>query len=293
MASVLITGTSKGIGLETALTFARAGHTVFSTMRNPSASPELAEIAAREHLPIHIYTMDVDSDSSVSAAIAAIRNDHGSIDILVNNAGIDRGGSIEELPFSEFRVSMETNYFGALRCIQALIPEMRTRRSGCIINVTSIAGLLANPPLAAYAASKWALEALTEALAAEMKSHNVRVALVEPGIIDTAMARRLSATSAVSAYPHLARFAAMFSASLERPVPPSLVAQKILDIAESGTTQLRHLVGPDAATFVNWRRQMSDEEWVEINAADDNVFFTRLKQAFAPVAPAETEQVEV
>ena len=145
MASVLITGTSKGIGFETALAFARAGHTVFATMRNPSASPELGQIAAREQLPIHIYSMDVDFDSSVSSAIAAIRNDHGQIDILVNNAGIDRAGSIEELPLSEFRASMETNYFGVLRCIQALIPELRKRRSGCIINITSVAGTSPTP----------------------------------------------------------------------------------------------------------------------------------------------------
>jgi NAD(P)-dependent dehydrogenase (short-subunit alcohol dehydrogenase family) len=292
MASVLITGTSKGIGLETALAFARAGHTVFATMRNPSGAHELAETAVRERLPIHTYAMDVDSDSSVSSAIAAIRNDHGSIDILVNNAGIDRAGSVEELPLSEFRVSMETNYFGALRCIQTLLPEMRTRRSGCIINVTSIAGLITNPPLAAYCASKWALEAVTESLAAEMKPHKVRVAIVEPGIIDTAMARRLGEDHAVAIYPHRARFAAMFAAALRNPVPPSLVAEKILYVAQSGTQQLRHLVGPDAAMLVNWRRQMSDEEWLDINGADDNVFFTRLKQAFEPARAPETQHVE-
>src|ERR1700759_1238088 len=102
MPTVLITGTSRGIGLETALAFARAGHTVFATMRNPSASPELAEIASREHLPITIHTMDVDSDSSVSSAVTAIQS-HGAIDILVNNAGIERTGSIEELPLAEFK----------------------------------------------------------------------------------------------------------------------------------------------------------------------------------------------
>lgn len=292
MASVLITGTSKGIGLETALAFARAGDTVFATMRNPSASPDLAQTASSQQLPIAIYTMDVDSDSSVSSAITAIRREQGPIDVLVNNAGIDRAGSVEESPLSDFRESMETNYFGALRCIQALLPEMRTRRSGCIINVTSIAGILTNPPLAAYCASKWALEAVSEALAAEMKPHNVRVAIVEPGIIDTAMARRLGEDRAAAIYPHRARFAAMFAAALRNPVPPAVVAQKILEVAHSGTPQLRHLVGPDAATLVDWRRQMTDEEWMEINGPDDNIFFTRLKQAFQPEAQHETEQVE-
>ena len=237
--------------------------------------------------------MDVDFDSSVSSAIATIQNDHGQIDILVNNAGIDRAGSVEELPLSEFRASMETNYFGALRCIQALIPEMRKRRSGCIINITSVAGILSNPPLTAYSASKWALEALSEGLACEMKPFNVRVAIVEPGIIDTAMARRIGSATSESIYPHLARFSAVFSASLKNPIPPSLVARNILDIAENGTTQLRHLAGPDAAGLVNWRKQLSDEKWIELHGSDESTFFQGIQKAFAPVAQSEAEQVEV
>jgi len=152
MASVLITGTSKGIGLEAALAFGRAGHQVHATMRNPSQSPELAETAAREKLPIAVSTMDVDSDQSVSHAIAAIQKEHGPIDVLVNNAGVERVGSVEELPFADFRAVMETYYFGALRCIQALTPHMRQRRSGCIINVTSVAGRIASAPMAPYTA---------------------------------------------------------------------------------------------------------------------------------------------
>src|SRR5262249_13186495 len=109
----------------------------------------------------------------------------GHIDVLVNNAGVGGGGSIEELPIQFFREVMETNYFGALRCIKALIPSMRERRSGCIINVTSIAGRMAIAPAAPYAASKWAFEALSECLAQEKKAFNVRVAIVEPGVIAT------------------------------------------------------------------------------------------------------------
>ena len=94
----------------------------------------------------------------------------GSIDVLVNNAGVGVHGSVEELPLAEFRRAMETNFFGALRCIQAVLPGMRERRSGCIVNVTSVAGRIANAPQAPYAASKWALEAASEALAQEMKA---------------------------------------------------------------------------------------------------------------------------
>jgi len=276
MASVLITGTSKGIGFEAALAFGRAGHQVHATMRNPSQSPMLAETAARENLPITVSAMNVDSDQSVSEAIAAIVKSHGPIDVLVNNAGVEGRGSVEELPLAEFRAIMETNYFGALRCIQALVPQMRQRGSGCIINVSSVAGRISNPPLTSYCASKWALEALSEGLAGEMRTFNVRVAIVEPGIIDTAMARRIENPTTESPYGQSARFSALFAGSLKNPVPPSLVADKILEIAESGTWQLRHPVGPDAAPLLQWRSQMTDEEWIDVNAGDDATFFGRL-----------------
>jgi NAD(P)-dependent dehydrogenase (short-subunit alcohol dehydrogenase family) len=280
MTAVLITGASKGIGFEAALAFGRAGHSVRATMRNPSQAPELAETAAREKLPITISTMDVDSDQSVSHAIATIQRDHGPIDVLVNNAGVERSGSVEELSLADFRTVMETNYFGAIRCIQALVPHMRQRRSGCIINVTSVAGRIASAPLAPYTASKWALEALSEALAGEMKTFNVRVAIVEPGIIDTAMARRIGESAADSPYRQRARFTSLFTASLKNPAPPSLVGQKILEIVESGTWQLRHPVGPDAAPFLQWRRQMTDEEWVDLNASDDETWYRSLERDF-------------
>ena len=121
---------------------------------------------------------------------------------------------------------------------------MRQHRGGCIVNVTSIGGLINGAPLTPYNASKWALEAVSEALAGEMKTFNVRVLIVEPGIIDTAMARRLGGQPANSPYRQQARFASLFEASLKNPVPPSLVANKILDIVDSGTWILRHLVGP-------------------------------------------------
>jgi len=280
MTSVLITGTSKGIGLEAALAFGRAGYNVYATMRNPSQAPALAEKAAREKLPIFVSTMDVDSDESVSRAIAAIHKDHGPIDVLVNNAGVERAGSVEELPLADFRAVMETNYFGAIRCIQALVPHMRKRRSGCIINVTSVAGRISSAPLAPYTSSKWALEALSEALAGEMKTFNVRVAIIEPGIIDTAMARRIGDQADESPYRQRARFTSLFAAALEHPAPPSLVAQKILEIAESGTWQLRHPIGPDAVPFLEWRRKMSDEEWVTLNGGDDETWYRSLERDF-------------
>ncbi len=272
MSSVLITGAGRGIGLATALLAARAGHVVHATMRDPRRAPELARTAERERLPIHVSTMDVDSDASVHDGIAAIQNAHGLIDVLVNNAGIERHGSVEELPLADFRAVMETNYFGALRCIQAVLPRMRERRSGCIINISSVAGRLSSPPLTPYAASKWALEALSEGLAQEAKLFDIRVAIVEPGIIDTAMARAVADDVAPSIYPHAGRMAALFADSLQRHVSPEAVGRTILDIIERGGWQLRHPVGPDAAGYLQSRAAMTDEEWVAQGASDDETW---------------------
>src|SRR6202044_2038681 len=136
----------------------------YATMRNPARAPELGERVAQEKLPVSILTMDVDSDRSVEECIASIHRKDGPVDVLINNAGIERHGSVEELPMEEFRATMETNYFGALRCIRQVVPGMRERRSGCIVNVSSVAGKIACSPLAAYTASKFALESLSEAL---------------------------------------------------------------------------------------------------------------------------------
>jgi NAD(P)-dependent dehydrogenase (short-subunit alcohol dehydrogenase family) len=291
MASVLITGTSTGIGLATALASARAGHQVHATMRDPARAPELAQIAAKERLPIKISAMDVDSDSSVREVIAGIYKNGGGIDVLVNNAGIERRGSIEELPFNEFRAVMETNYFGAIRCIQAVVPHMRKRGAGCIINVSSVAGRISSSPMAPYTASKWALEALSEALAQEMKPHNVRVAIVEPGIISTRMANQVT-ESPQSIYPHVRRFASMFIAALKNPAPPSLVADRILEIIDSGTWVLRHPVGPNAIPFLQWRASMTDEQWVDWGAMDDDAWYAAVERDFGLtiVAKASTKK---
>lgn len=286
MKSVLITGCSKGIGYETALAFARVGYRVHATMRNPEQSPALEATAAKEHLPITVTKLDVDNDDSVSSAIAAIQSQHGPIDILINNAGVERAGSIEEHSMDDFRATMETNYFGVVRCVKAVVKQMRERRSGVIINVSSVAGSFSQPPMTSYCASKWALEAMTESLACEMKTFGVRVALVKPGIIDTAMAQRIRRTGP-SLYPHSTRISAMFNATLENaPVPPSVVADKILEVVTSGTWQLRHLVGPDAEPLIAWRRGMTDEEWIDLHSSDD-AEFQRRTNASATAAAAD------
>jgi NAD(P)-dependent dehydrogenase (short-subunit alcohol dehydrogenase family) len=181
MSCVLVTGSGSGIGLATTLTLARTGHHVYGTMRNPERAAMLRETVNREKLSATVLALDVNSDESVAKAMSAIRSQTGCPDVLVNNAGIEAMGSVEELPFEAFRATMETNYLGALRSIQACLPEMRERRSGCIVNVTSIAGHIASSPMAPYAASKFALEAVSEALAQEVKPFNMRVAIRRAG----------------------------------------------------------------------------------------------------------------
>ena len=276
MPNVLVTGCSSGIGFATALELARAGHHVFATMRHPERAPQLAHTAASEKLSIKILPLDVDSDESVNACFQSIAE---PIDVLVNNAGIEVHGSVEELPLSSMIAVMNTNCFGAVRCIKAVLPQMRERQSGCIVNVSSIAGRIANSPLGAYSASKFALEAFCEALAGEVKPFNIRVALIEPGVQDTRMARDIS-TGPKSIYPQVERFSAFFRAVLADPVSPDASATAIRHVIESGTWQLRHLPGPNAAPFVGWRASMTDEEWVDWNALGDDDWYEAVQRDF-------------
>ena len=287
MANVLITGTSSGIGYQTALVLARAGHTVYATMRSLERGAALRNAAEQERLPISTVRMDIDSDESVAESTSSIRAQAGSIDVLVNNAGIERTGSIEGLAFEDFKATMETNYFGALRAIRAWLPDMRQRRSGCIINVTSVSGRIALSPLTAYAASKFALEALSEGLAQEVTPFNIRVAIVEPGIIDTPMARHIEQAQADAAYPQVRRYGHLLEASLDRPTPPTIVAERIREIIESGTRKLRHPVGPDSEAFLAWRASLNDEQWVEWGALPDEAWYERVAKDFGLDARAK------
>ena len=270
MAVIFITGSSTGIGLATAVAFGRARHDVYATMRNPDRAPELASIAAKERLPIKVLPMDVDNDTSVGKAVAGVLAESGRIDVLVNNAGIAVTGPVEELPLAEFRRVMETNYFGALRCIQAVVRGMRERRSGHIINVSSIQGRISIPSYAAYAASKWALEAASEALAQEAKSFGIKVSIVEPGMVATPVWDKRREVPANTRYRQERRIRALVNALLKQPVTPFVVADKIVEIVQSKTWKLRHTVGPDAEPTLQYRASMTDEQWVDLQSVESD-----------------------
>ncbi len=280
MAKALITGASKGIGREIALSLARAGHDVVATMRNP-AGCDLADIATRENLSITVAELDVDDDASVARLFATEAAKPDSLDILVNNAGILTINAVEDESMAEMQAVMNTNYFGTVRCMKAVAPAMRERGSGLIINISSIAGRISMFALGSYAASKYAVEAMSEAFAQELAPFGVRVALVEPGIIATSMAvANLPRPNADSAYPHGGRMLAFYAETPVSGPPPSVVADAVMDIVSGKTTAFRTPCGPDAAGFLQLRGSLTDEAWIGLSdTLDDGLFFERFAAA--------------
>jgi NAD(P)-dependent dehydrogenase (short-subunit alcohol dehydrogenase family) len=288
---ILITGTSTGIGRATAEVLARAGHTVIATLRRPEDYPDLAALAATEGLRFDVTALDVEDDASVRTAVARTLAEHGAIDVLVNNAGIGGSGPVEEAPIDLFRRVYETNVLGAVRCTQAVLPSMRARRSGAIVNVTSIAGRIALAAHGPYAASKFALEAVSEALAQEVAGFGIRVAIVEPGVIATPIFRKTRTPLPVSPYSHHRRLRALLAASYRAfQAPPEIVAARIRTYIESNSRTLRLPVGPDADMLLGWRAGLSDEEWVALSALDDETWCQRVRESTGLDVAAELQR---
>ncbi len=174
---VLLTGASHGIGKAAALKLAQAGYTVYGTTRNPEQAPALSGV--------QFTALDVDSEASVNACVAAVLKDAGRIDVLINNAGCAQRGPLEDVTVAQLKAQFETNLFGVHRLVRAVLPAMADRGDGRIINVSSAIGRVAIPLMAAYCASKFALEGYSEGLAKEVAAHGVRVIIVEPGLTDT------------------------------------------------------------------------------------------------------------
>ena len=264
MKTAVVTGTSTGIGFATSLLLAANGHRVFAGMRNLGKAQPLRDAAAKAGVPVEVIELDVTAQASCDRAFASI----GAVDVLVNNAGIGGASPLELTPEAEHRQMFETNYFGAVRCIQAVIPGMRERRSGAIVNITSIAGLVATPNQVAYSASKWALECLGEALAHELYRFGVRVVNVEPGVIMTSIFENSKETTRYdksSPYqPIMRRNGKLFAAGFREAAQPEQVANTILEAITTSQYRLRWPVGKDADGLAKGRPQISDEEWVRM-----------------------------
>jgi len=284
MAIIFISGTSTGIGFATAVDLAQRGHKVYASMRNPQKSPKLQNLAERENLPIHIITMDVNDEASVKHGIGGVLQKEGFIDVLVNNAGISKSGAVEELPVDSFQKEMQTNYFGTIRCIKAVLPSMRERKAGCIINNTSVAARVNGDFIAGYCASKAAVEAFSESLAQEVRPFNIRIAVVEPGVIVTPIFSKDEKPLSIN-YPNAKRRFAFFAASLERQVQPTVVAEVINDIIDGESTKFRNLAGPDALPLTSFRTSITDEEWINSVNIDDDAWVERMRQMGLNVKP--------
>ena len=264
MAVVLITGCSSGIGLATARHFARLGDEVHAGVRHPSTAWELTAAIESDKLKIAPLTLDVDDDASVRRGVQEVIARSGGIDALVNNAGIGGGGPIEDVPIEFAKSMFETNYFGTIRMIQAVLPGMRERRSGAIVNVSSIAGRLAIAGHGHYSAVKHALEAASEALAQEVLAFGIRVAVVEPGVVVTPIfskARRF-ADPASPYRVHVHRLLLFYQMQMKMPSQPSDVAAVIYEAVTTPEPKLRWLVGEDARRLTAGRQRLSDEEYV-------------------------------
>jgi NAD(P)-dependent dehydrogenase (short-subunit alcohol dehydrogenase family) len=265
MEIAVVTGTSTGIGFATSVRLARHGYRVFAGMRNLDKARALRAAAAEASLPIELIPLDVTSAASVRRAFEAVSG-HGPVDVLVNNAGVGGAAPLELTPEDEHRLMFETNYFGAVRCLQAVLPVMRERRRGAIVNVTSAAGLVATPNQIAYSASKWALECAGEALAHEVRRFGIRVMNVEPGVVMTnifensAAATRYDKTSPYQ--PVMRRNGKLFAAGFRDPSQPDEVAETILAAITSDAYRLRWPVGKDAFGLAQGRPRISDEAWV-------------------------------
>jgi NAD(P)-dependent dehydrogenase (short-subunit alcohol dehydrogenase family) len=238
---VLVTGASSGIGAATAALLAERGHRVFGTSRTPRADAAPGDV--------EMIALEVGSDASVAACVDALLERAGRVDVLVNNAGVALFGESEATSMDQARAQLETNFLGAVRMINAVLPSMRAQGRGRIINVSSLAGLTGVPLMSLYSASKYALEGYSESLRYELRDLGIAVTLIEPGWVTTRLLRSAQVASApVSAYDRVRSAArAGVGDRLAAGIPPARVAEAILGAIRDPRPRLRYRVGRDAA----------------------------------------------
>jgi NAD(P)-dependent dehydrogenase (short-subunit alcohol dehydrogenase family) len=227
--------------------------------------------------------LDVDQDESVRGCVAEVLQKAGAIDVLVNNAGVGLAGSVEMVPLTRVRRMFETNFYGAVRMMQAVLPSMRERRSGTVVNVTSMMGRVTLGCHGFYSATKFALAVVSESLAIEMKPFGVRVAIIEPGVILTPIWSKAEALMP-EGHPYqqaMGRLARLFKAQMEGGTKPDAVARAIYDAVQEGATKLRYVVGADGEAMVAARDRMTAGEWVALlTEEDEGRFVARAKEIF-------------
>jgi NAD(P)-dependent dehydrogenase (short-subunit alcohol dehydrogenase family) len=263
MAVVVITGCSSGFGLATSLAFARRGDRVYATMRNLAKADALRGAAAAEELEVELLQLDVTDDESVRSAIGQIVDTEGRIDVLVNNAGVEHWGAVECLPDDLAKSTFDTNVFGAVRMIRAVLPAMRSQGSGLIVNIASAAGRVPGLPVNwAYSASKHALCSLSDSLSGEVQPFGIRVVSIEPGFFATNNLANATRPTPGSPYEELERaVVAFFEGSLDHGGDPANVAEAVVRVVDDPTGPRHVPVGPDAEVFIQAAATMSETEW--------------------------------
>ena len=289
-AVAVVTGANSGIGRAIAVHLASKGYRVFGTVRRIASAEKLLAMAAAAGTEVELVELDVADDTSVRTGIADVIDQAGRVDVLVNNAGIGNNGVVEEATPESHLETMNVNLCGAVRCIQAVLPGMRERRSGTIVNITSIVGRFGAIAQAPYVASKWALEGLSEELALEVASFGVRVVVVEPGITKSAIfAKNTEVPHETGAYDAHNRWMLQFYASgIPQATDPMEVAEIVHEAVTAESPKFRYTVSWGGDEIVQGRARMSDEEWVAMgDTTEDDEYYRRFEAAFGlSIAPA-------
>jgi NAD(P)-dependent dehydrogenase (short-subunit alcohol dehydrogenase family) len=264
MPVAVVTGSSTGIGRETSLILAKEGFRTYATMRNLDKSSDIMSRATREDLALTVLQMDVDDNKSVNDTIETIMKDNDRIDVVVNNAGYALIGAFEESTMQNARAQMETNFFGTVRVIKAILPIMRKQHRGTIVNVTSMGGRIAIPFDSFYHASKFALEGLSESLQYEMEPFGVKVILIEPGAVKSDFWKNLKSFGNIEDSPYrpvLQKLTETFEKMTQNAIPPEQVAGVILKTLKSDNPDFRNTAGEDAKSILEVRSKSSDAEF--------------------------------
>ena len=260
----LVTGSSSGIGYETALALARDGYHTFASMRDTSKAEELKKTANKENLPITVIELDVDNEASIVEAIKKVMSDANRIDVLVNNAGYGQFGCTEDISTDDFRKQFETNFFSVVRIIQEVTPIMRKQSSGFIVNISSVAGRIGLPGSPAYISSKFALEGLGECLRYELGMFGIKTTLIEPGVIKTNFfdSMKIPDSKTDPKYKQLTdKMLAGLKMMVELGTAPSQVADVVIKAIHDDESLPRYIVGTDAAMFMEAKNSKSDLEF--------------------------------
>ncbi len=259
----VVTGSSSGIGFETALALARNGYHTYATMRDTNKGTRIRDTAKKESLAIEVLELDVDNENSIKKAIEKILQDKKKIDVLVNNAGYGLFGCLEDLTIEDLKKQFETNFFGIIRMIQAVLPTMRKQKSGTIVNVSSVAGRIGFPASPAYISSKFALEGLSESMRYELAPFGIKTIIIEPGVIKTNFFAALeNPTRPDSAYKDLTdKVMKGLTMMSEMGTPPQEVANTIVKAISSEDPLPRYPVGNDAVMFLEAKKSKTDIEF--------------------------------